>query len=100
MFEDEKLFLRYLSPTIDLFVAIIPIDKRSRRMSDEIDLDKKIEIVYKNHRHEIVFRSIVPVRIYWGQTSYHPKDQWLMEVWDVDKNAERIYALKTVVFLK
>ena len=61
-----------------------------------IDLNKAIKVKYKNYRGEIGIRFIIPMEIYWGQTNYHLHDQWLVKVWDIDKNAERIYAFKDI----
>lgn len=61
-----------------------------------IELNHAVKVKYKNYRGEVALRSIVPIEIYWGQTEYHPYDQWLLKVWDVEKNAERIYAFKDI----
>lgn len=57
--------------------------------------EKQITVRYKNYRGEVAVRTIIPIEgsLFWGQTEYHPHDQWLLKVWDVEKNAERIYAL-------
>jgi hypothetical protein len=67
------------------------------------DSAKQITVSYKNYRGEVATRTIIPLEggIYWGKTEYHPHDQWLLKVWDVEKNAERIYALQDIQeFLK
>lgn len=61
-----------------------------------IILDRAVNVRYKNYRGEVAVRSIVPREIYWGQTEYHPHDQWLLKVWDVEKEAERIYSFKDI----
>ena len=57
---------------------------------------RAVKVVYRNYRGEIATRSIVPLEVYWGQTEFHPHDQWLLKVWDVEKDAERIYAFKDI----
>jgi len=59
-------------------------------------LDRAVKVKYANYRGEVGIRSIIPMEVYWGQTEYHPHDQWLLKVWDVEKNAERIYAFKDI----
>ena len=61
-----------------------------------IELNHAVKVKYKNYRGEVGVRSIIPMEIYWGQTEYHPHDQWLLKVWDVEKDAERIYAFKDI----
>lgn len=60
------------------------------------NISKAVKVKYKNYRGEIGIRSIVPIEVYWGQTEYHPHDQWLLKVWDVEKCAERVYAFKDI----
>jgi hypothetical protein len=59
-------------------------------------LSKAIKVTYTNWRGERAVRSIVPIEIYWGKTEYHPQEQWLLRVFDVERNAERIYAFKEI----
>lgn len=49
---------------------------------------------YRNWKGQVKMRRFKPQEIYWGTTQFHPEAQWLFKVWDVDKDAERIYALK------
>ena len=53
-----------------------------------------ISITYKNWRGETSVRRIVPMAApHFGQTDWHPEPQWLLRAWDVDKQAEREFAL-------
>ncbi len=54
---------------------------------------KPIKVTYKNYRGEVAERAIVPQKIFWGNTEWHQDEQWLLEVFDVDRNAVRVYAL-------
>lgn len=56
-----------------------------------------IKIQYKNYRGEIGWREIVPISVYFGSTEFHPEPQWLMLAMDVDKNANRDFALKDII---
>ena len=62
----------------------------------EIDPRKVVHVVYTNWRGKTRVRRIYPIRIYWGKTEYHPEEQWLLEVWDIDKDAPRTYAMKDI----
>ena len=36
---------------------------------------------------------ILPERIWFGSTDWHPEPQWLMDAWDLDKGTIRSFAL-------
>ena len=55
--------------------------------------DLAIKIIYKNWRGEEGIRHILPIRIFYDSTEWHPEKQWLIEVYDLDKKANRDYAL-------
>lgn len=55
-----------------------------------------IKVRYTNYRGEIAMRTIVPISFYFGSTEYHKEEQWLVKLWDVERAAERIYALKEI----
>jgi hypothetical protein len=59
-------------------------------------LANPVKVKYTNYRGETAVRTIVPIRFYFGTTEYHPEEQWLVELWDVDRGAIRIYALKEI----
>jgi predicted DNA-binding transcriptional regulator YafY len=59
-----------------------------------------IRIRYTNWRGETAERMIEPIRIWWGNTEWHPESQWLMEAVDVEKHATRDFALRDMEFLK
>jgi hypothetical protein len=51
---------------------------------------------YTNHRGETEERRFIPHCLRYGATPFHAEPQWLLEVYDCDKNAPRTYALKDV----
>lgn len=55
-----------------------------------------LKVRYTNYRGETAVRTIIPIRFYFGSTEYHSHEQWLIVVWDVEKDAERVYALKDI----
>lgn len=60
-----------------------------------------LKVKYKNWQGKVGIRTIVPARVYYGHTDYHKEDQWLMEVFDIDKDAPRTYALMDILdFIK
>ena len=60
-----------------------------------------IKVKYKNWKGEVGIRTIIPQTIYYGSTDFHKENQWLMDVFDVDKDALRTYALMDIIeFIK
>lgn len=53
-------------------------------------------LAYTNHRGEKNIRVVRPLRLWWGSTEYHREAQWLLDVWDYERNATRTYALADV----
>jgi predicted DNA-binding transcriptional regulator YafY len=56
-----------------------------------------ILVRYTNYRGETSVRRIVPLRIRFAATEWHPTEQWLMDAYDLDRQAERSFALSDVV---
>lgn len=52
-----------------------------------------ISLLYTNYRNETADRLIKPMDIRYGQTEWHPHDQYLMLAWDMEKRALREFAL-------
>lgn len=59
-------------------------------------IDKAVTVLYTNWRGETAERIIKPIEVYWGSTEWHSEEQWLLRVWDVERNAERCYAMKDI----
>lgn len=62
----------------------------------KIDLNKAITVVYKNYRGEVAQRKIIPVDVFFASNEYHKDEQWLLKVFDIEKNDYRTYALKDI----
>lgn len=58
--------------------------------------NKIVRILYTNYRGETKYRNIVPLRIQFTATDWHPEEQWILVAHDVDKNAERGFAIKDI----
>ncbi|MBP7134628.1 WYL domain-containing protein [Patescibacteria group bacterium] len=57
---------------------------------------QQVSILYTNHRGETSTRSVVPHRIWFGQTEWHSEDQWLLDAYDLERQANRSFALKDI----
>jgi len=55
-----------------------------------------VRILYTNWKDETKHRTIIPKRIFWGKTEYHPDEQWLLEAWDIEKRDDRVFAMKDI----
>ncbi len=58
--------------------------------------DLAIAVRYTNWRNETTLRRIIPLQAFYGKTSYHPQEQWLLRVWDLDREDYRAYSLKGI----
>lgn len=72
------------------------LDSAQTDAPSQIDRSKAIRIVYTNYRGETAQRNIVPQRLWFGATSWHPEEQWLLEAIDIDKGAPRSFALRDI----
>ena len=63
-----------------------------------MDLDKKriVKILYTNWKGETAYRNIIPVSIEFKSTKWHKEMQWILNAFDVDKQAERGFAIKDI----
>ncbi len=57
-----------------------------------------IAVRYVNYRGEVAVRWIVPIRVLFGATEWHPEPQWLLEAYDAGKDANRMFALRDCDF--
>lgn len=61
-----------------------------------IDNDKRVTVEYTNYKGETRLREIRPERLWFGSTEYHPEKQWLLDVFDEEKQERRTYAMKDI----
>jgi hypothetical protein len=59
-----------------------------------------LTVTYTNYRGETAVRKVQPLERppRWGTTEHHSEPQWLLDVYDWDKEAVRTYALKDCDF--
>lgn len=53
-------------------------------------------IVYTNYKGKTSVRRIIPKQLFFGHNEWHTEDQWLMVAYDLEKEADRTFALKDV----
>ena len=60
-------------------------------------MDKKIvQIKYTNYRGETGYRKIIPKELKFYENEYHPGEQWILEAYDIDKQADRSFSMKDI----
>ncbi|KKQ36374.1 MAG: hypothetical protein US53_C0055G0005 [Candidatus Woesebacteria bacterium GW2011_GWA1_37_7] len=58
---------------------------------------ENLKFEYKNWEGKNAVRKVEPIKIWFGKTQWHPKNQWFLKAKDLDKNEERDFALRDVV---
>jgi predicted DNA-binding transcriptional regulator YafY len=58
--------------------------------------EMNVIIDYTNYRGERSERRIRPIEIYFGNNTYHPEPQWLLDALDVDRDLPRTFAMKDI----
>lgn len=53
-----------------------------------------VTFLYRNHRGEVEQRIVRPIRLWFGSTAWHPKAGWLLEGWDVLRQASRDFSME------
>lgn len=61
-----------------------------------MDKEKTVKLLYTNYRGETNIRTIIPKKIWFGGTDWHPEEQWLLDAYDIDKKADRTFAMKDI----
>jgi predicted DNA-binding transcriptional regulator YafY len=64
-------------------------------MAPELDT-RFVQFRYTNHRGETRLRRVVPRRIEFIATDWYPEPQWILFALDIDKAAERGFAMTRV----
>ena len=55
-----------------------------------------VKIIYTNYKGETAERTIIPLELWFGSTEYHKEEQWLLKAFDLEKKAERNFAVKDI----
>jgi predicted DNA-binding transcriptional regulator YafY len=61
-----------------------------------VDEKKAVKIGYTNYKGETAERTIIPLELWFGSTEYHEEEQWLLKAFDLEKKAERNFAVKDI----
>ena len=59
--------------------------------------DKKVvKILYTNWKGETKYRNIIPINVEFKSTEWHKEEQWILNAFDIDKQANRGFAIKDI----
>lgn len=58
--------------------------------------ERVVRIDYTNYRGERRERVVLPLEIGFRETPHHRPAQWVLEAFDVEKQARRTFALKDI----
>jgi predicted DNA-binding transcriptional regulator YafY len=58
---------------------------------------KPLVFEYKNWEGKKAVRTVVPIDIWYGSTKWHDEEQWLLKAEDLDKGAERDFAVNDII---
>lgn len=59
-------------------------------------MSNAVEIIYTNYKGVTSTRTVQPIEVWFGNTEYHPENQWLLRAVDIKKNEERNFAMKDI----
>lgn len=62
------------------------------------DWKEPIAVDYVNYSGERSLRVVRPLRVFWGANKWHKEPQWLLDAYDIHKEAKRTFALKDCDF--
>ena len=65
-------------------------------MTSEDEVCKPLFILYTNHRGDTSIRKIIPKEVFFHKTEWHPEFQWFMKAFDLNKEADRDFAMKDI----
>ncbi|MBN8187567.1 hypothetical protein JF540_12790 [Salipiger thiooxidans] len=78
--------------------AIRALSDAPAREGDMSSLGQPVTFTYTNWRGETAQRTAVPKSLWFGVTEWHPEPGWLMTAYDLEKAADRDFALADCTF--
>ena len=57
---------------------------------------RDVSIDYTNWRGERSVRVVLPARMWWGKTEFHPTEQFLLHAFDIEKQSWRDFAMENI----
>jgi len=61
-----------------------------------MEKNKIVKILYTNWQGKTRYRKIIPISIEFKSTNWHHEEQWILNAIDIEKNAERGFAVRDI----
>lgn len=68
----------------------------SEHKQQSIWLHHRFKMTYTNYRGETAERTVEPKDFLWGSTEWHPEPGMLMLAFDLEKQEDRLFAVKDI----
>ena len=65
-------------------------------MDESFEKEQQVKILYTNWKGVTAYRNIIPKSIEFKSTEWHKEKQWILNAFDIDKQADRGFALKDI----
>lgn len=63
----------------------------------DVTMIPPLRFTYTNYRGETAERQVIPREVFFGSTPAHPEQQWFLRAYDLDRRAERSFAIRDIV---
>ena len=74
----------------------IETEVQAHRDTEPKDGKPPLEFVYRNRRDEVALRRIRPIAVWYGTTEHYPEPGWRLTGYDLDRQAERTFAIDRI----
>ena len=91
-YKEEKSELNYISWLEDELIKLL-FNKETK----STEYTPTLQFMYKNWKGETNIRNVIPYKLWFGSTEFHPENQWLLRAYDIEKCVERNFALKDII---
>ena len=78
--------------------SVRPLHSESEPVANAVAADDPSAVVidYTNFRGERSERRILPDRVWFGIAEWHPRAQWILDAWDLEKGALRSFTMADI----
>lgn len=77
-------------------VILHPLDNPILQHLGRRNTPETVTLDYTNYEGKRALRRVMILKLFMGQTEHHPKFQWLVKAYDVDKDAVRDFSLSSI----
>jgi predicted DNA-binding transcriptional regulator YafY len=74
----------------------VSLDEHQAKLAQALDDSTVVQFAYMNWKDEVAVRTVRPLEMYFGTHEKHPTPRWILRAFDLDKGAERHFAMERV----